>query len=400
VCGKTIGQKMHILLIGPWYTETETGGVSIATQNLAAALRNAGLDTTVLIPDGSAWRAREHEGTHGERVVYLPVRSQYSRAAGLKASLGYYLRLPHMRKTLRRLHRKDPFDIAHFNFSTEEYGEIMTEIESLRIPFIATFHGSEIAVAYDWVPLGSVTKRIVRQATRIALVSGALRKSLEAREPDLAAKFSVIYNCAPADLWANGTPAEPASDRDVDILYLGGLLPVKGPDILLDAYSIIRAQRPQTKLTIVGGGPLRDSLEQRAATADWSDRVTFAGRVPREDVLRWYRRAKIVVLPSRSEGLPLVAVEASLSGAPVVATAVGGIPEAVLDGKTGLIVPPEDPQALADALLKMLSDPDFAATAGRQAEAHARTLFSPEHMARGYIELYKGALADSRTAKA
>lgn len=394
VCDKMIGSVKHVLLITPWYSETETGGVAIATQNITAALIEAELKVTVLVPAGDGWRAREIRGDHGERVIYLPIRSQYSKAGGLKASIGYYLRLPGLRRTLRQLHNEAHIDIAHFNFSAEEYGELMTELDRLGIRYVATFHGSDVAVAYDWVPLGDVTKRIVRQARYVALVSGALKRTLEGHEPSIANRTRIIYNCAPADCWNDNEDAESAK-RDVDLLYLGGLLPVKGPDILLDAYQMIREQRPQTILTIVGDGPLREALEQRAATGEWSDRVTFTGRVSRRDVLKWYRRARIVALPSRSEGLPLVAMEASLAGAAIVGTSVGGIPEAVVDGQTGLIVPPEDPEALATALLKMLDDPDFTAAAGRKAVDHARSLFSQVRMAAGYIDLYTKALEDT-----
>lgn len=395
-----IANVHRILVVTPWYSETETGGVAIASQNLVAALRTTGLEVTVLVPQGSGWLTRTRSGVNGETVVYLPMRSKHTRAAGLKATAGYYLRLPGFRRALKRLARRFRFQLVHFNFSTEEYDEFIDILERMNTPMIATFHGSEVAVAYDWVPLGAVTKRLVRAARRVVLVSQALRKTLADREPGLHAKFRVIYNCAPSDVWALHTPDAATANRDVDILYLGGLLPVKGPDILLEAYRIVHDARPLTRAVIVGDGPLRAALENTAAESDWSARVTFTGRVPRDEVLKWYRRARIVVLPSRSEGLPLVAVEASLSGAALVATRVGGIPEVVLDGETGALVPPEDPAALASAMLKLLDQPQLVEAAGDRARAHARTLFSPEAMANAYLTLYGEVLAESAATTA
>jgi len=290
--------------------------------------------------------------------------------------------------------------LVHFNFSTEEYDEFIDLLERMNTPMIATFHGSEVAVAYDWVPLGNVTKRLVRAARRVVLVSQALRKTLADREPGLHAKFRVIYNCAPSDVWALRTPDAATANRDVDILYLGGLLPVKGPDILLEAYRMVRDVCPRTRMVIVGDGPLRAALENTAAESNWSALVTFTGRVPRDEVLKWYQRARIVVLPSRSEGLPLVAVEASLSGAALVATRVGGIPEVVLDSETGALVPPEDPAALASAILRLLDQPELAEAAGDRGRAHVRTLFSPEAMADAYLALYGEVLAESAATTA
>jgi glycosyltransferase involved in cell wall biosynthesis len=147
--------------------------------------------------------------------------------------------------------------------------------------------------------------------------------------------------------------------------YFGRLERGKGVDVLVDAAARLHDKLPATAFLFVGEGPLRETLTARAAAAGLPAR--FAGQ--RDDVAALLRWCAVVVLPSRQEAFGRILIEAMAVGVPVVATAVGGIPEVCVDGVTGLLVPPEDPDALAVAIALTLTDQ--AATAARVAAATA-----------------------------
>jgi glycosyltransferase involved in cell wall biosynthesis len=149
--------------------------------------------------------------------------------------------------------------------------------------------------------------------------------------------------------------------------FVGRLQPEKGVDVLLQAATTVLAVVPQASFVIIGDGPLLPTLEEQAGQLGLSSRVRFLGF--RADVPRLLTQLSAVVIPSRNEGTPLVLLEAMSAGVPVVASAVGGIQDVLRQGKEGLLVAPDDPAALADALCSLLLDPERMRSmgeAGRQ----------------------------------
>jgi len=154
---------------------------------------------------------------------------------------------------------------------------------------------------------------------------------------------------------------------DPVLLILGRLEPQKGHRVLLEALPAVRAEFPRVRLVCVGEGGLRVELENRARQLGLTDAVRFVGY--QTNVTDWLALADLTVLPSFYEGLPLVAVESLAAGRPVVATEVDGTPEVVLDGRTGLTVPPGNAERLAQAIARLLRDAELCrrfAQAGRQ----------------------------------
>ena len=145
--------------------------------------------------------------------------------------------------------------------------------------------------------------------------------------------------------------AELALDGDV-LLFAGRLGPQKAVGVLLEALGRIS----DVTLVIAGDGPERPALEGRVAELGLDARVRFLGSVPRETVLRLFRASDASVLPSAWENFPHTVVEALAVGCPVIATAVGGVPEVVRDGENGLLVPPGDAAALADSIERFFGD--------------------------------------------
>jgi glycosyltransferase involved in cell wall biosynthesis len=183
-------------------------------------------------------------------------------------------------------------------------------------------------------------------------------------------------------------PAPPPEEPR--LLAVGRLIAIKGFDVLLRAFAEARRELPALTLEIAGEGPLEGEL--RAAAPDG---VTFLGRVSPVGPL--LERAAIVVVPSRGEGFGMVALEAAERGRPVVASSVGGLPEIVANGETGLVVPPDDAAALARAIVTLAADPARTRTLGAAARGRALADFAQERCTDRIEELYRASLARAST---
>ncbi len=144
------------------------------------------------------------------------------------------------------------------------------------------------------------------------------------------------------------------------IVCVGRLFPVKGQDVLLDAMPHVLKEFPEVKLYLIGDGPERGKLETQVKMLGISKSIVFKGNLPHSDIPKEVAGSAIFVGPSRREGQGIAFVEAQAAGTPAIGTAVGGIPEVIEDGISGLLVQPENPQALAQAMLKLLRDPLLA----------------------------------------
>ncbi len=155
-------------------------------------------------------------------------------------------------------------------------------------------------------------------------------------------------------------------DGQVLVLTVANLRSEKGYDVLLDAVRLLARRDVPVHVAAVGLGPLEDELRDRRDALGIADRLQFLGQ--RVDVLRLLAGSDAFVLASRQEGLPVSLMEATSMGMAIVGTAVGGVPQVIADGVDGLIVPPGNPERLADALQRIVSDPDLRQRLGRAAK--------------------------------
>jgi sugar transferase (PEP-CTERM/EpsH1 system associated) len=171
---------------------------------------------------------------------------------------------------------------------------------------------------------------------------------------------------------------------------VGRLTEIKRQDVLIRGFALLKKQYPAAHLVLVGEGPLRDDLQKLATQCQVGDAVHFAGY--QSPTGPFIQAMNIFALTSRSEGMPQAAIEAAVCGLPIVASRVGGLPELIEHGRTGLLVPVGDESALASALAELLADPDRARRIGAAAKQHAVATFDISRMADDYHRHFTDAL--------
>jgi len=248
----------------------------------------------------------------------------------------------------------------------------------LGIPLVTTFHGFDATLA-DWALLGSpawaqyplLRHTLAREGDLFVCASSFIRGRLLAMGFPEARTHTLYIGVDCRSI----RPRHPSEEAPV-ILHVARLAAVKGTKYLLRAFATVARRYDGVQLVIIGDGPLRRSLRSLAAALGVQDRVRFLGALGHAEVLAWMRKAAMLVLPGirtatgRVEGLGLVLLEAAATGVPAIGSRLGGIPEGVIDGRTGYLVPARDPGALAVRIGELLDDPAKRQRMG----AEARTL--------------------------
>lgn len=238
-------------------------------------------------------------------------------------------------------------------------------------------------------------------AQRIIPLSRDLERYLAERVGIPARKLTQLYNGVDDQRFRPGGPRAdraallPALAPDAFVLgTVGRMQAIKDPANLVRAFAALHGLRPGFRgrlgLVLVGEGPERGECERLVTEAGLADAVCFAGE--RRDIPELMAALDLFVLPSRAEGISNTILEAMAAGRPVVATAVGGNGELVAEGRTGALVPPQDPEALALALARYLDEPELAERQGRAGRARIEECFSLSAMVRGYDDVYQALL--------
>ena len=204
------------------------------------------------------------------------------------------------------------------------------------------------------------------RADRVLATSTAIRDQLVTDHGVAPDRIEVLLPAAAALPTAGGPPAVPGRPA---VGMVGRLVPDQGVDVLLRAAALVSTVVPQVAFLVVGDGPLRPELERRAAVLGLAGTVTFTGY--RSDATRLVGGLDVLAVPSRAHGSPLVVCEAMAAGVPVVASRVGGLPDLVEDGGSGLLVRPGEPEDLARALVSLLLDPGAARRLGARGRSLA-----------------------------
>lgn len=354
---------------------------------LAVALRAAGVDVHVLAPSGVGlpmrdviddipverfryapdnWETLAYDGTMAEQV-----------AASLRGKLALTGMLVQGARAVRRAVTRLAPDVVHAHWWFPS-GVSCAWAGNAR-PLVVTLHGSDVRLA-EHSTLAQAGFRYV--AARAAVVSG-VSAWLATRASAFSPTLSVSVAPMPVDL----DLFRPGSGAPTDsILFVGRLNAQKGVRDLLGA---MPSTSQGVTLDIVGDGADRGTLEDLSRSLKLEKRVRWHGALPQRAVAPLYRSASVVAIPSRNEGLGLVAVESLLSGVPVVAYRSGGVSELVEDGETGLLVPPGDVRAFAAALNSVITNRTRAREMGELGRERMALRFAPAAAAAAYARIYE-----------
>ena len=262
------------------------------------------------------------------------------------------------------------------------YGQLAGSVT--RVPLrLSTKHGFNEFREGRW--FGFADRSVGSLAHVHIAISQGLAQYLAATEGFDEEAFEIVHYGIAAD--GEAPPYVGSAPR---LLCIGRLIPIKGHIVLLRALAQARAQVPDVVLDVAGRGPLAPALKAYAHELGVDDAVRFLGFV--SPVQRAIEDAAVVVVPSLGEGFGMVALEAMERARPVIASAVGGLPEIVADGETGLVVPPADAEALAEAIVALAGDLCRAAAMGRAGRERALREFTPELCVERVEELYTRAL--------
>lgn len=297
---------------------------------------------------------------------------------------------------LRRWLRANPTDVLNTHSSTDTWlAALVRATLSDPPPIVRTRH---ISAA---VPNNALTRWLYTRATHHIVTTGEkLKRQLIADNGYPAAQITSIPTGIDTDRFRPGDKAEARRRLGLDEAahYIGIVATLrswKGHHHLMEAFALL--DRPSWRLVIVGDGPRRQFLEEARERLALGDRVVMAGH--RDDPDLWLRALDVFCLPSyANEGVPQAILQAMLTGLPVVTTNVGSITEVVADGRTGLIVPAEQPAALAAALSRLIDDPMLAGRLGEAARAEAMSRFGLAPMLEGMERVFAEAAEARRTS--
>ena len=355
----------------------------IHTQRWVEALHGRGLQLVLATQhDGASWRAPT-----GVRVVRLPHGG----------SAGYFRNVP----ALRRLLRDERPDLLSAHYASG-YGTTAA-LAGFR-PWLLSVWGSDVYdFPYESGPKGRLKgwllRRNLRQADAVASTSEAMAQQVRRLVPDIGP-----VAVTPFGIDTDRFAPQPQPRDGIVIGTVKTLAPKYGIDLLLRAFAqVLAAAGPNAALSlvIVGDGPQRAELEALSRTLGIAAHMSFVGAVPHAEVPQWLNRFDLYVAASRldSESFGVAVLEASACGLPVVVSDVGGLPEVVVQGETGWVVPREDVAALAQAIQRLIAAPElrrrFGAAGRERVLAHYGWPHSVDVMLRCFDEVVaRHALSD------
>ncbi|MFI5279117.1 MAG: glycosyltransferase [Gemmatimonadales bacterium] len=374
----------------PRFTDDPVGSFVL---RLAVALRPLGVEVRVIAPGGAGLAAKETiEGIEVLRFRYAPrsletlaysgtMRNQVTGSWSSRAAMASFIAA----ETLCAVRSGRSFrpDVvhAHWWFPGGLVGGWLRRW--WRIPMVTTLHGSDLRLAQQVRFAAGLFRHVARRTTTMTTVSQWLSDAARQIAPDsqpLVAPMPVL-----PDLFRPGERRDPNR-----LLFVGKLNEQKGITHLLRALAMMKA-RPIVDV-VVGVGSAPEDIRKLVSELGIDEQLRWHPLLKQADLAQLYREATVLVAPFVDEGLGLVAIEAQLSGMPIVAFRSGGLTDIVKDEASGLLVTPGDVPALAAALDRVLGSADAGAEWGREGRRHALATFAPDAVARRYAQIYHDAV--------
>ena len=380
---------MRVLFLTHSYPRVEGDAAGSFLWHLAGALKAEDVEVRVVAPSSDRLPAHDvFDGIPVDRFRYAPRRyenlaytgnmaSEVQRSWSAKLALVGFLGSEFAAATRARREFSPDVIHAHWWFPGGLVGTWAAALGNL--PLVTTMHGSDVRLARTRPFAKPLLRHVLKHSQAVTTVSRWLASEVTAMVPGVSPVVAPMP--VATQLFS------PGGKRDEKrILFVGRLNAQKGIAGLVDAFGRMSVE---ARLAVVGDGPDHAALVEQARALGVADRITWHGARPQPELPALYREASVVVVPSTGEGLGLVAAEALLCETPVVAYDSGGVTDMVVDGETGLLVPPGDTAALARSLDLLLKDPARRDGMGRAGRMHALALFAPESAARRYAQLYR-----------
>ncbi|HUF74393.1 MAG TPA: glycosyltransferase family 4 protein [Gammaproteobacteria bacterium] len=356
----------------------DIGGVEIWSAQLIHALQRRGHECLAIACRG-ARPARDEPIIEG-----IPVHRFGFHAALLGKDLAAIKKLVAEVVALKCEFRPD---VIHINTSQPSVLFHEKSAAAVASATLVTVHEPPILAARN-----SMLARLLQDANWVVGVSQAMLDDARSLVPDIAGRSSVIYNAVNDESAA----LAPLDSHAPELFCVGRLVKEKGWDVAIRALKDVRAAYPNVRMAIVGDGPERSDLERLAKALGLSGAVRFTGWVLPSDVGALLESAFAVLLPARwREPFGLVALQAAEAGRPVIASRVGGLAEIVVDGVTGVLVPPNDSDALGIAIRGLLASPLTASRMGAAGRRHKRSRFGYDAFVASYEQIYRRLVGNS-----
>jgi glycosyltransferase involved in cell wall biosynthesis len=382
------------LFVLPWSLR-HIGGVNEVVKSLVVRFRDGGaFSPQLLVSSGES----DSGGTVEPELIkphYLELRSPVDRQGSIRGLLSFLYRLPYHCWALRRIIDQHNIRIInpHFPDLASLLFLVLKKLNLFKGKIILSFHLSDVREALS--TKGRERKlwgMLLRGADHIVVVSDDLAKDVLALDSTVATKLTTIHNGVDLGLFAPAerVPRVPFSVPSLSktILSIGAFIPRKGHDVLVRAFCHVLNKVPEARLVLVGGdGPEIEPIRQLVNSMSLADKVFIFKDVPHERIPAFLSQAQLFVLASREESFGLVVTEAAAAKVPVVCTKAKGIRELITDAITGRLVEIDNPIALADAIVNVLTHPDDAEQMAVKFYEHVRSNLTWRHSYEKYIQL-------------
>lgn len=371
---------MNVLIVVPW--DQEWGGVASVVGNVAIQLQKRGHHMWFLHP-GESQSLRVKVTKWNFPGYELNLRNPYVRERPVKSVIAFSVFLWHTLYQLYTLLVRHDIDIVNIHYPIG-YGLYFTLLRKmLRFKLVVSVHGTDLLP--NGVPQDRYSQPLqilMNSADWLVAPSRSMLDAVLTKFPRLRTRSSAIHNAVDMTEFEPDGPEE--LQRGQHILCIALHHPRKAIDVLIKAFKIFSQTFTGVELWLVGDGPITGQLEDLVHRFGLTEHVKFLGGLGRPAVRKLLRQCSFLVLPSRDEPFGIAILEALASRKPVVASAVGGIPEIIEDGKNGILVEPENPQALCDAMITVWKDHDLAERLACAGYATVKQQFQWENAAARY----------------
>jgi glycosyltransferase involved in cell wall biosynthesis len=348
------------------------GGIETFSFDLIPALQTRGHEVTVVTSSGNDLSSVEDVGP--VRVHRFPMW----RAIRTNDLRG----LVSVKRAVTALKRELRPDVTHLHFGATSYFHLQTQT-AVRAPTLTTVHAlPESSLGED-----SLFTKAVQTSQAVNAVSARAYQLLSRAYPGAVDRLSFVYYGLGPSTQSAIEVVSPSFDEPL-ILCLGRLAPQKGFDLAVKAFARIEQTIPRARLVIVGEGVEESALKQLAAVLRIENKVDFPGAVPPGDVYKVLNSATMVLLPSRFEGLPLVALQAAKMQRPMISSSVDGLPELIVDQESGLVLKDNNEVELGKAILALVQNPQAAIAMGKAVAKRFEERFGFDHCVSQYERLY------------